>query len=386
MRYQLMIPALLSLVAASGCVSTDVAQPKQWFRGNTHTHTTVSDGDTDPEFVVKWYHERGYNFLILTDHNKFVDPARVKMPADRRSDFILIAGEELTSSMTKPIKAQIHSTAMNIDRLAAWDAGPVAKSQVIQFHVDETIKSGGTTILNHPNFQWSITADDMLPVKNLYMFELFNGHPSVNNFGDANHPSTEDIWNDLLTRGMLVYAVSADDAHHFKEGKTGSNPGRGWVMVHAASLEADAITRAMLQGDFYASSGVFLKSCDRGRSLYRVEVDEQKTTDTLTALSETRGRQVPGVNEGYRIEFIGPNGKVLKSVDGSRAEFAITDSRPFVRARVTYTRKTPKTDVLEQYYAWGQPVFTDARASIDPVRNVLHRHDHEHEDAESGKK
>lgn len=375
MRYLVMLPVLLSVLATSGCVSTDGVQQKQWFRGNTHTHTTESDGDTAPEQVVKWYHDRGYNFLILTDHNKFVDPARVKMPADRRADFILIGGEELSSNMTKPYKAYIHSTAMNIDRLAAWDAGPVAKSQVIQFHVDETIKSGGTTILNHPNFGWSITAGDMLPVTNLYMFELFNGHPSVNNFGDADHPSTEAIWNELLTKGMLVYGVSSDDAHHFKAGKTGSNPGRGWVMVHATALDADLITRAMLQGDFYASSGVFLKTCERGRDRYRIEVDEQKTTDTLTALPETRGKQVSSGNEGYRIEFIGPDGKVLKAVDGSRADFEINGALSFVRARITYTRKTPTTDVLEQYYAWGQPVFTDGRASVDTVRNVTH---HEH--------
>ena len=27
----------------------------QWFKGNLHTHTTMSDGDADPEEVTRWY-------------------------------------------------------------------------------------------------------------------------------------------------------------------------------------------------------------------------------------------------------------------------------------------------------------------------------------------
>ena len=40
-----------------------------WFKGNIHTHTNRSDGDSDPEAVVDWYRRNGYDFLVLTDHN-----------------------------------------------------------------------------------------------------------------------------------------------------------------------------------------------------------------------------------------------------------------------------------------------------------------------------
>ena len=72
---------------------------------------------------------------------------------------------------------------------------------------------------------------DMLDVKGLHMFELFNGHPSVHNHGDHQHPSTEAIWDYLLTRGMIIYGVSSDDAHAFKPENikpSKSNPGRGF--------------------------------------------------------------------------------------------------------------------------------------------------------------
>ena len=40
-----------------------------WYKGNIHTHTTKSDGDADPEVVVNWFMEHGYDFLVLSDHN-----------------------------------------------------------------------------------------------------------------------------------------------------------------------------------------------------------------------------------------------------------------------------------------------------------------------------
>src|SRR5262245_35808890 len=44
-------------------------QEKRWYKGNTHTHTVNSDGDSTPVEVVRWYREHDYNFLVLSDHN-----------------------------------------------------------------------------------------------------------------------------------------------------------------------------------------------------------------------------------------------------------------------------------------------------------------------------
>ena len=41
-----------------------------WWKGNTHTHTWWSDGDSPPETVASWYRDRGYHFLVLSDHNR----------------------------------------------------------------------------------------------------------------------------------------------------------------------------------------------------------------------------------------------------------------------------------------------------------------------------
>ena len=38
---------------------------KRWFRGNLHTHSTVSDGLKTPDEVIRIYRNEGYDFLAL---------------------------------------------------------------------------------------------------------------------------------------------------------------------------------------------------------------------------------------------------------------------------------------------------------------------------------
>jgi predicted metal-dependent phosphoesterase TrpH len=330
----------------------------QWFRGNTHTHTVLcGHADSEPDVVAAWYLNHGYNFVILSEHNQFIDPSTVNLPENRRDDFILIPGVEVTG------KKHVHSTAMNVDNVVPWKFDHAEKSAIIQNHVDGTIEAGGQAILNHPNWASRVAAEEMLPVEDLYMFELFNGHPHVHNEGVKDAPSTEKMWDHLLTEGMLMYGVSSDDAHHFKTiTKDKSNPGRGWVMVQAATLDPDMITKAMVEGKFYASNGVFLETCERGPGTYVIKVDAERTRQELIALPVLRGKSVEKGTVGFRIDFIGPKGKILETTHGEKARFTITKSYPYVRAKVTFTRAHPESQELEEYYAWGQPAFTDARS------------------------
>ncbi len=347
---RILLAVALFFLALQGC-----RHEPRWYRGNTHAHTVIcGHADSTPEEVTDWYHEHGYHFLILSEHNHFIDPDTVKMPENTRKDFILIPGEEVTAPEV------IHTTAMNTRNRVPQRGGLTTKSEIIQDHVDGTLGAGGKPILNHPNYLYTVTAADILPTERLHLFELFNGHPKVNNFGDDEHPTTEELWDELLTRGMVIYGVSSDDAHHFSTfDPAHSNPGRGWVMVRAPELTAGAITEAMNNGDFYASSGVMLKRYSVSTATYSVEVDQ---TSTAMALSSTRvrGQRVDQEDEGFTIEFIGPGGKVLSSMESTRADFKVGDSHAYVRARVTFRRAHPEGGG-EEFYAWGQPVFSDGR-------------------------
>src|SRR5688572_23262183 len=220
--------ASASFVAAFSLLLFSAAalgEEAKWYRGNTHAHTTrCGHADSEPEFVARWYLEHDYNFLCLSEHNQFIDPKTVKLPDNRRKDFILIPGEEITGE-------KVHMTGLNVGRIINHlIKGP--NGNVIQSYTDATRELGGTPIINHPNFQWALKVSDIRPVRNCYLFELWYAHPAVNNLGDATRPSTEQMWDELLTDGMVIYGVSSDDTHHLKvTAADQSNPGRGWVMV-----------------------------------------------------------------------------------------------------------------------------------------------------------
>ena len=88
------------------------ANPARWFKGNTHTHTVNSDGDSTPEEVVRWYREHGYNFLVLTDHNYLTAVDGLNAVHGAADKFIVVRGEEVTSNASS--KA-VHVNGLNVD-------------------------------------------------------------------------------------------------------------------------------------------------------------------------------------------------------------------------------------------------------------------------------
>src|SRR5690606_24836375 len=111
-------------------------------------------------------------------------------------------------------------------------------------------------IVNHPNFVWSLTAEEIAAIPDVRIFEVFNGHTMVNNGGDSLRADTERIWDVALAlrheAGLPpIFAAATDDAHDYRQySDTISRPGRGWVMVRTPVLDADSIAVALRKGDF----------------------------------------------------------------------------------------------------------------------------------------
>jgi hypothetical protein len=184
----------------------------RWYKGNTHTHTLNSDGDSTPDEVVRWYREHGYNFLVLTDHNYVtsVDGLNALYGADEK--FLVVKGEEVTDKFND---RPIHINGLNVERLVEPQGGR-SVAETVQRDVDAIRAARGVPHVNHPNFGWAITAEDLKQVRNDRLFEIYNGHPQVNNLGGGGLPGLEEMWDILLTGGKQIYGLAVDDAHHFK--------------------------------------------------------------------------------------------------------------------------------------------------------------------------
>ncbi|XOV94081.1 MAG: CehA/McbA family metallohydrolase [Bacteroidota bacterium] len=356
--------AILMLLSCTANKSGKEPDNFKWYKGNTHSHTTLSGhADTHPDTVALWYLDRGYNFLILSEHNTFIDPAGVHLPENRRKDFILIAGEEVSAYN------EIHTTGMNTNRLVpahypkplydieALDPFDNLKIFMMQEHVDSIRAAEGVPILNHPNWRSGASAAEIVQVERLHMLELYNGHPDVNNWGNEVHASMEVKWDSLLTAGRKIYGVSSDDAHFFQDwAEDISNPGRGWVMVKSKELTSDAITDAMVRGDFYASSGVILSSLFVSKELYEIDID------TAATLGEIDSPYIIGYKNGqsqnpWTIEFISDGGSILKEIIGTEGALEVPSDVTYVRAKITFSKPTETGS--EQFFAWTQPLFLD---------------------------
>jgi hypothetical protein len=299
----------------------------RWYKGNTHTHTLNSDGDSTPDEVAKWYREHGYQFLVLSDHNVLTNPDGLNAVLGMSEQFLLIKGEEVTDRFgDKPI----HINGLDVSANVEPQHGS-SVLDVVQRTVDAIRKVNGVPHINHPNFGWAITVDDLKAVRNDTLFEIYNGHHQVNNLGGGGVPGMEEVWDRILSSGKLIYGLADDDAHTFKQPGNPNvpGPGRGWVFVRAGRLAARPIVDALERGDFYASTGV--------------ELADYRVTDASITVTIK-----PDPYSKYRVQFIGRNGEILSEAIASPAVYAFKGNELYVRAKVIESNGR---------VAWTQPVW-----------------------------
>jgi hypothetical protein len=406
------------LCAAALCVASTLQAA--WWKGNLHTHTLWSDGDDYPEAITEWYKTNGYHFLALSDHNIFqqeekwitltnnraglaayhkykdrfgeawvhqrailgTNLVRLKRLDEFRklfeepNRFLLIPAEEISAKFrTHPI----HVNAINIRELIKPAEGTNV-ADVVQRNVNAVLEQRRRTgqpmfpHINHPNFGWGLTAEDLMRIEGDKFFEVYNGHPAVHNEGDVYHPNTERIWDILLTFRLAelgldpMYATAVDDAHSYHTmAGTNSNPGRGWVVVRSEQLAAPAIIEAMERGDFYASSGVRLREIDVTTNSLALAIEAEPGITYVTQFIGTRtsfdrtvqpGQRPPGTVAPVTRYYSGDIGTVFAEVSGLQPEYIFRGDEVYVRAKIVSSKaKQNPYRAGELEVAWTQPVI-----------------------------
>ena len=249
--------------------------PPRWLRGSTHVHAAPSgDSTTAPDEVMAWYRAHGYDFIVLTDHNRVTIPGADpggRTAAAPDGGPLVIAGTELTynpGACTEPDpppggKCRIHVNAIGVTgrptgKIEWADRAARDRRAMYGAALRETVALGGIAQINHPNWHWGMTPELLtaLAADGAVLGEISNAAFARWNDGDAEHPSVAAHWDQALLAGARLWGVASDDAHSYDS--PGKYPAGGaWVMVDAA-LDADAIVDALAAGRFYASTGVAL--------------------------------------------------------------------------------------------------------------------------------
>ena len=412
MRHNLVF--LLSfLFLISACEQPETAPT--WWKGNLHTHSLWSDGDDYPEMIVDWYKDQGYHFLSLSDHNtlsegeRWIDTTRNNSGSqvfdayldrfgetwvETRDDtsgyqvrlktleefrtlfeeedaFLLIQSEEISDGF---IGRPIHVNATNIQEKIDPQRGENIR-EVMQNNVDAVLdqrKRLGIPMfphINHPNFGWAITAEDLIALMGEQFFEVYNGHPAVNNYGDDSRPGLERMWDIITTRRIaqgrpIMYGIAVDDSHNYHEiAVNRSNTGRAWVMVKSDSLNAVSLITAMERGDFYGTTGVELVDIQVSTDKIGISIKEEEGVTYETHFIGTRvqydstSTAVVGQGRYSTRSYSSDIGEVLDVVDGVSPVYEFTGSELYVRAKVVSSKlKENPYREGETEVAWSQPV------------------------------
>ena len=400
---------------------------QSWYRGNMHTHSHWSDGDDYLGSIAKWYRDHDYQFLVFTDHNvlatvdRWVNVKKSKgglvayeklkqnFPGqvDERGEgdnlevrlrqfpevaaefnvegeFLLVQGEEISDSVKgKPVHMNVH----NVEELIAPQHGRTVFEAIennvraVQAQREATGKPMFVHV-NHPNFGFAVTAEDLMRVRGERFFEVYNGHPAVANEGDADHPGTERMWDIILAQRIaaldmpIMYGLAVDDGHEYHHiPSRRSEPGRGWVEVLSKELTPEALIESLEAGRFYASSGVELKCIESDGKQLTVEVEAEPGVEYTIEFVGTRDKadltgepvtDAEGKPLRITYRYSDDIGQVLQSSTGNSATYKFTGDEYYIRARVTSSKKHPNpSEVGDLEQAWTQPVLGPAAPQHD---------------------
>ncbi len=286
--------------------------PGQWYRGNTHSHSTESDGKLPMAERFAAYREAGYDFLVLTDHRKVND---VSTYSD--DGFLAISGSEVHPN--NPYGGDTyHIVGINLhERINCAELHPNAV-------IEEIKRQGGEAVLCHP-YWCGHTLLDYLPLSGYFAVEVYND--TCMGIGKG---FSEQAWDDLLDRGGPVFGIASDDAHG-----TEHDCFHGWVMVKVPELTTDAIMTAFRTGAFYSTLGpelIDLELVDESEEKRSVSVKCSPAQSIVFKAQRSRGKRI-----------VAPEGETL-----TEAMYEVPSSVKYVRVEIT--DETGKK-------AWSNPFF-----------------------------
>ena len=224
------------------------SQSGQWFKGNTHAHTSVSDGKLAPEQLINEYKKAGYNFLAITDHEIYSDYTQYDTDS-----FIMMPGVEL---MLWQGDRKIAFTT-HLVRLGIPGKNKFKHAQKLEYNnttptrelIDFLHDNGNFVILAHP--YWSGTRLEHFNEysQGIDAMEIYN---NVCNLAYGTGYS-EAFFDTAIWADRHIFCVASDDTHQTVSAK--NDFCGGFIMVKASCLDRSSIYEAISQGNFYASTG-----------------------------------------------------------------------------------------------------------------------------------
>lgn len=231
-----------------------------WYKGNLHCHSTMSDGKLDPYTIVQMYKNKGYSFIAFSEHELFT-----AWKEFNEENFIIIPGIERSVHKKGTKKCyHIHGIQGSSEYRASSKLSPLEHNEKIpvpewngketaQSIINELMSTGNMVTINHPLWSYN-ELDDIVDLDGYHALEIYNHGCEVENKTGL----ATVYWDSLLRRGKRIYGIATDDNHNknsFNEAPPEWDSFGGWICVNADNLTQDCIADSILKGKFYSSTG-----------------------------------------------------------------------------------------------------------------------------------
>lgn len=212
-------------------------------KGDLHSHSCRSDGKRDPVAEAGHYREQGYDFVALTDHNRYYPGGEIlEAYAGVETGLTLVRGEEVHSPGSVVHIVHVGGTESVVEHYVhdreAYDATIEAYMEKVPAHVPEDFRSryakamwatdtihacGGLAIFPHPF--WLPGASGVHNVRTDYARLLltsgmFDAYELIGGMGQVGNNMSVAMWADLRAQGLNISVVGSSDVHGMENSKT----------------------------------------------------------------------------------------------------------------------------------------------------------------------
>ncbi len=326
-----------------------------FYKANLHCHTNFSDAMLSPAEVKEKYMAHGYSVVAFTDHDILIAhpeladenflplngfEAEVKTPKvegeyiRKTCHFCFIATDP--DNLTMPFyhrTKDLFGNALNYrDQLKIDETQPDFVRAYTPERINEMVRMGREkgffVIYAHPT--WSLeNYADYMNYEGMHAMEICNYSSLCAGFNEQN----EREYDDMLRGGKRIFCVATDDNHNkYPENSKRWDSFGGFIMIKADELKYETITKALLDGNFYASEGP---------KIHALWVEDGQLHITCSGAQ----RIVMTVGKRRSAVVYSQDGELLEE-----ASFPLTPEDIYVRVTVTDPRG---------YHAYTNAYFTD---------------------------
>lgn len=254
-----------------------LAENGQFYKANLHCHSIFSDGKLTPAELKEMYKAKGYSIIAFTDHDVLI-----AHPELADEEFLPLNGFELEINDDQPChnthwkSCHICMIALEQDNLeqVCWKPYYVfanAKNymDMVKIHkptegyvrkhnpdcISEMMQigrdNGFFVTYNHP--VWSLEDyNDYINYHGMHAMEICNYASTSEGYPEY----SPKVYDDILRGGERIYCIAADDNHNRKPADHPNFDSFGaFTVIKAERLEYRTITKALEEGQFYASQG-----------------------------------------------------------------------------------------------------------------------------------